>query len=105
MRFVARVISLIMLVVAVIAGIVDAIQSVAANRPVFTPLLDAWTETSPDTLELVTGLFSTYLPAWIWDLGILWVMSQPAAAVFLAMSLIFYLLGYRRTKPVRRISA
>ena len=39
MRFVARVFSLIFLVFAVIAGLVDAIQSVAADQPVFTPLM------------------------------------------------------------------
>jgi hypothetical protein len=105
MRFIARVVSLILLVIAVIAGLVDAIQSVAARRPVLTPLLDAWTQTSPDTLVLFADVFAAYLPSWIWDAGVLWVLAQPAFAVFLALSLLFYIAGYRRAKPAGRFAA
>jgi hypothetical protein len=51
MRFVARVLSLIFLVFAVLAGLVDAIQSVAASELVLTPLIEAWSAGSPDTLR------------------------------------------------------
>ncbi len=105
MRFVARTISLILLVIAVIAGLVDAIQSVAANRPVLTPLLDAWSATSPDTLALLGGVFEEHLPGWVWDPGALWVLAQPAFAVFLALAFLFYILGYRRAKPAGRFAA
>ncbi|WP_412050815.1 MULTISPECIES: hypothetical protein [unclassified Hoeflea] len=104
MRFVARVLSLLLLVVAVIAGLVDAIQSVAANRPVLTPLIEAWTATSPDTLALLSDLFADRLPGWAWDPAALWVLGQPAFAVFLALSLIFYLIGYRRPKAAGRFA-
>jgi len=105
MRFVARVVSMIFLVFAVIAGLVDAIQSVAAEQPILTPLMEAWSSNSPDTLALLEGLFQTHLPAWAWDPGALWVLAQPAIAVFLAVSLIFYLAGHRRTKPAGRFAA
>jgi hypothetical protein len=105
MRFVARVMSLILLVVAVIAGLVDAIQSVAAHRPVFTPLIEAWSEASPETLELVADLFAGHLPLWVWDPAAIWVLAQPAFAVFLGLSLLFYLIGYRRKKPAGRFAA
>lgn len=105
MRFVARVLSMMLLVVAVIAGLVDAIQSVAAQRTVLTPLIEAWILSSPATLELVSDLFTEHLPAWVWDPGALWLMSQPAFAVFLALSLLFYLAGYRRRKPAGRFAA
>ncbi|AKI02694.1 hypothetical protein IMCC20628_04015 [Hoeflea sp. IMCC20628] len=105
MRFIARVFSLIFLVFAVIAGMVDAIQSVAAGQPVLTPMIESWTANSPDTLALVAGMFDTYLPGWVWDPGAVWLLSQPAFAVFLLFSLIFYLIGYRRTKPAGRFAA
>ncbi|MEQ8481956.1 MAG: hypothetical protein RIC18_14970 [Hoeflea sp.] len=105
MRFVARVFSLVLLAIAVIAGVIDAIHSVAAHRPVLTPLLEAWTLASPVTLELVAGLFIDHLPAWVWDPGVLWVLAQPAFAVFLALSLLFWLIGYRRRKPAGRFAA
>jgi hypothetical protein len=105
MRFVARVMSLIFLVVAVIAGLVDAIQSVAAHKPIFTPLIQSWSEASPGTLELVADLFAGYLPLWVWDPAAIWVMAQPSVAVFLGLSLLFYLIGYRRKKPAGRFAA
>jgi hypothetical protein len=67
MRFVARVLSLIFLVFAVLAGLVDAIQSVAASELVLTPLIEAWSAGSPDTLDFVEGLVAEYLPGPAWD--------------------------------------
>lgn len=105
MRFVARVLSLIFLVLAVLAGLVDAIQSVAAGQLVLTPMIETWTFNSPDTLALLQGLVSQYLPAPAWDSGVRWVLNQPTLIVFLMFSLLFYLAGYRRTKPAGRFAA
>ena len=105
MRFVARVLSLIFLVFAVLAGLVDAIQSVAAGEPVLTPLIAIWTANSPDTLAFLLELRVRYLPAPAWDAGLQWALRQPASAVFLSISLLFYLAGYRRTKPAGRFAA
>lgn len=105
MRFIARVFSLVLLAVAVIAGVIDAIHSVAAHRPVLTPLFEVWTLASPMTLDLVADLFGDHLPAWVWDPGALWLLAQPAFAVFLALSLLFWLIGYRRRKPAGRFAA
>ena len=105
MRFVARLLSLILLVFAVLAGLVDTIQSVAAGRLVLTPLLEIWTVNSPDTLAFLQGLFAEYLPAMVWDVGVRWILDQPAFGVFLAFSLLFYLAGYRRIKPAGRFAA
>lgn len=105
MRFVVRVLSMIFLVFAVIAGLVDAIQSVAARQLVLTPLIEAWSSNSPDTLALFEELIATYLPSWVWDPGATWIMAQPAFAVFLVLSLIFYLAGHRRARPAGRFAA
>jgi len=105
MRFVARVLSLILLVFAVLTGLVDAIQSVAASQLVLTPLLETWTLNSPDTFAYLQDLFAQYLPAPVWDVGVSWVLEQPSCAVFLMFSLIFYLASYRRSKPAGRFAA
>ena len=105
MRFFARLLSLIFLVFAVLAGLVDAIQTVSAEQLVLTPLMDMWSLNSPDTLAFVQGLVLQYLPAWIWGSGVVPVLEQPASAVFLALSLLFYLAGYRRAKPAGRFAA
>jgi len=105
MRFVARVLSLILLVFAVLAGLVDAIQTVAAGEVVLTPLIETWSLNSPDTLDFVQDLFSRHLAPWVWDDGVVWVLAQPASAVFLVLSLLFYLAGYRRPNPAGRFAA
>jgi len=105
MRFFARVLSLIFLVLAVLAGLVDAIQSVAASQLVLTPLMDMWSLNSPDTLAFVQSLFSQYAPAQVWDTGVARVLEQPASAVFLVLSLLFYLAAYRRPKAAGRFAA
>ncbi|MEM5493378.1 hypothetical protein [Hoeflea sp. AS16] len=105
MRFVARVLSLILLVFAVLAGLVDAIQSVAAGELVLTPLIATWTANSPDTLAFLLDLQARYLQAAVWDTIVQWIMAQPACAVFLLFSLLFYLAGYRRTRPAGRFAA
>lgn len=105
MRFVLRLISLFFLVIAVITGVVDAIQTVAAGGFAPTILGEAWREFSPDTLALARSTVLHYTHPYLWDPIIQWVLSQPAAAVFLALSLIFYLLGHRRRKPAGRFAA
>ncbi|MDP2118863.1 MAG: hypothetical protein U1A06_15165 [Hoeflea sp.] len=105
MRFVARVASMVFLVFAVIAGLVDSIQSVAAGKLVLTALMDSWMANSPASLALVDNLFATYLPSWVWDIGVTWVLAQPAIAVFLVLSLLFHLAGHRRVKPAGRFAA
>ena len=67
MRFVLRIISLFFLVIAVIAGVVDAIQSVAAGAPDFTLLGVAWFQFSPDTLNLAQAVVQRHLHPFVWD--------------------------------------
>jgi len=105
MRFFVRALSLIFLVLAVLAGLVDAIQTVAASQLVLTPLIDMWNLNSPDTLAFVQSLFSQYAPAQVWDDGVVRVLEQPASAVFLVLSLLLYLATYRRPRPAGRFAA
>jgi hypothetical protein len=81
------------------------IRQAARGELVLTPLIEAWSAGSPDTLDFVEGLVAEYLPGPAWDTGLAWVLAQPASAVFLAVSLLFYLAGYRRAKPAGRFSA
>lgn len=105
MRILLRFISLMFLVVAVITGVVDAIQTVAADRLNLTVLGEAWYSFSPDSLNAAQAAVQRYVHPLLWDPVIQWVLLQPAAAVFLALSLVFYLLGYKRKKPAGRFAA
>jgi hypothetical protein len=55
-RFILRTVSLIALVIAVMAGTIDAIQSVSAAEPVLTPLAVAWSTASPETIAAISIL-------------------------------------------------
>ncbi len=105
MRFLLRVISMLALVVAVISGVVDAIKSVAASQIVITPLGADWYSLSPDTLNLTQAVVQRNVHPFIWDPIIQWILLQPTWAVFLVLSLLFYLIAWKRPRAAGRFSA
>ncbi|PZM16104.1 hypothetical protein [Rhizobium tubonense] len=105
MRFLLRFASLVSLVVATIAGTIDSIQSVAASAVVMTPMGDAWQDVSPATLQKLQSAVSFYLHPRLYTQGIEWLLSQPTFAVFLAISLIFWMLAYRKRQVAGRFTA
>ncbi|MDR6755281.1 hypothetical protein J2Y48_000554 [Mycoplana sp. BE70] len=104
-RFVFRLLSLITLAMAIMAATLDAIQSVAASEPVLTPLAVAWTAASPQSIAFVADTIMNRLSPLLWDPVALWVLSQPAAAVLLALSLLFWMVGYKRQPFAGRFTA
>jgi hypothetical protein len=104
-RFVLRFLSLITLVIAVMAGTIDAIQSVSASEPVLTPLAVAWSTASPDTIAVVADSIMHKLHPYAWDPAAMWVLSQPAFAVLLALALFLWMLAYKRPPIAGRFTA
>lgn len=97
MRFLLRLLSLLVLVLAVIAGVVDAVQSIAAERVVMTSLGVAWADVSATTLEALRGWLAAAAPPSA--IGALeFVLDQPASLALPALSLLLYILGYRRRR-------
>jgi hypothetical protein len=101
MRFLLRLFSLLVLVVAVISATVDAIQSVAADRLVMTPLGVAWRDVSPATLAALEEWLASALPGEIGVGALAVLVAQPATPVLLALSFVLFLLGYRRRRRPR----
>ena len=104
-RFILKLVSLVALVVAVMAGTIDAIQSVSASEPVLTPLAVAWSTASPETIALVADGIMRNLHPYAWDPAAMWVLSQPAFAVLLAVSLFFWVIAYKRPPVAGRFTA
>ena len=104
-RLILRALSLVALVIAVMAGTIDAIQSVSASEPVLTPLAVAWSTASPDTIALVADGIMRNLHPYAWDPAAMWVLSQPAFAVLLAVSLLLWVIAYRRPPAAGRFAA
>lgn len=105
MRFLLRFASLVALVVAVIAGTIDSIQSVAASAVVLTPMGDAWSDVSPSSLATVRSAISYYVHPRFYDMAMQWLLFQPAFAVFLVISLLLWMVAYKRSPLMGRFSA
>jgi hypothetical protein len=95
MLLVLRFASMVLLASAVIAGVIDSIQSVAANSVMITSLGNALFGLYPDVVLEAELYVQSHLSDFIWDDVIAWLLTQPAFAVFLCLALIFYLAAYR----------
>jgi len=105
MRLLLRAISLVALVLAIVTGALDTVKSVANAGLVFSPLGGLWYEISPDTLNLAQAVIQRNVHPYLWDPIVQWVLLQPAWTVFLALSLFFYVIAWRRPRPARRFAA
>ncbi|MBB4066480.1 hypothetical protein [Gellertiella hungarica] len=105
MRLVLRFASFLLLVAAVFAATLDTITSVADSGMSLTSLQMAWNTIDPQSLSRVeTGVLSAGLPASL-NGAIQWTLGQPAFAVALALSLLFWVAGYRRLPAAGRFAA
>jgi hypothetical protein len=101
MRFLVNLISLGLLILAVIAGGLDAIRSVAVESVHLTALRDAWAGASPQTLQWLEDLVSRHLgTGGLEALGA--VTRQPAFAVLAGLALLLYVIGFRGNVRHRR---
>lgn len=105
MRFLFRLAAFAVLVVAVLAGTVDSIQSVSASSVMLTDARTAWTSVSPATFEGARFLTERYLHPAVWDYGAVWLLAQPAFAVLLGLALILWMIGYKRRPAAGRFAA
>jgi len=105
MRFLLRLSSLVALAVAVIAGTIDSIQSVAASAVVMTPMGDAWQDVSPTSLSALQSAIAYYIHPRFYALIFQWLMLQPAFGVFLVLSLLLWMGGYKKPPVAGRFTA
>ena len=105
MRFLLRFLSLIFLVAAVISGIIDSIQSVASEAVVVTPFGAAIFSINPEILAAAEVWSLTNLPAWVWNIFAEWTLLQPAFAVFLFLSFLFWAVAFKRESAAGRFAA
>lgn len=94
-----RLLSVVALIAALLAGTVDAIRSVSESAVVLTPLGIAVASISTSGLELVEGLERLDGHLALLQPGVRWFLQQPAFAVFLILALLSWMAGYR---PARR---
>lgn len=104
MRLLLRFLSLLFLAAAVIVGVIDSIQSVAAETIALTPLGAALFSINPQILAATEAYFRAHVSARVWDTAVEWILLQPAFVIFLALSLALWLIAYKR-EPAGRFAA
>ena len=105
MRFLLRFLSLLFLVAATIAGVLDSIQSVASETVVVMPFGAAIFSVNPDILAAAETYSLAHLPPYVWNGFAEWLLLQPAFAVFLSLSFLFWVLAYKREPAAGRFTA
>jgi len=96
-----RLLSMVLLSVAVIMAVLDATRSIAAGSLVTTPLGAPWKALSADTLRQFEDLVKANLPDLLWDPVALALLGLPGFAVFAALALLVALAGRRRERRTR----
>jgi hypothetical protein len=104
-KFAFRLLSLVALVIAVGSATMDSIDSVASSEVVVTSLATAWTEMSPASLLEAEQAAEQNLHPLLWQVLREWLLPQPAFATFLMLSLLFWMIGYRRQHHAGRFAA
>lgn len=105
MKSIFRLISFLCLAAAVGVGVYDSIRSVSTSSVDLLSTRDVWFQYFPSSLAMVQAGFDHYIhpEAWRWlENGLSMV---PAFAVFLALSLLFWMAGYSKRRALGRFSA
>jgi hypothetical protein len=98
-RFVLRLLGVLLFAGAFVAVVIDGTRSIAAGRFLPTSLQTAITLFSPDTVgEIETRM--THVGAWNWEPATLWLLAQPAFVVLGIAGLILLLLGHQKARPL-----
>ncbi|MEI3854257.1 MULTISPECIES: hypothetical protein [Ensifer] len=105
MRFLLRLASAVVLFAAVLAGAVDAIQSVAASELVMTSLGDDLEALGADTASWIQFVQRSDTAQTIWHAVLHWLLMQPAFAVLALLSLILWMVGYKKRPAAGRFAA
>jgi len=66
---------------------------------------DAWNDVSPSSLASLRSTIAYYVHPRFYDLAMQWLLFQPAFAVFLVISLLLWVIAYKRQPAAGRFSA
>lgn len=102
MRILFRLFSLTFLIAAIIAGVLDAVHSVASGEMIFEDFGAAWASFHNASFTAFEAFARSNLHPNIWDPGMEWILVQPTIAVCLALSFVFYIIAYKHVRPEER---
>ena len=104
-RLAFRMMSLLFLCVGTVAAAVDTIASVSASRVILTPLQSVWTDVSPASLLKLQEMLEMRFGSAAWSTVHDTLLPQPTFAVLFALSLVFWMVGYKKPSLAGRFTA
>jgi hypothetical protein len=104
LSFMARVIGLFLLVLALITAVMDITRSIGASKMVLTPLGEAWSKIGEASLGAAQVSVETYIHPLVWDPVIVWVLLWPSWLIFAILAFVFMALGRRRRRKLGRFT-
>ncbi|MEJ1157395.1 hypothetical protein [Prosthecomicrobium sp. N25] len=96
--FLIRTVGLWMVAAGVASIVVDGMKSIAAGRPVLTPLRRTWSDLAPASLQAAEAAVGKYTHPLVWDTLAQFVLLLPTWAVLLVIGSMLVALGSRRKR-------
>ncbi|WP_119419955.1 hypothetical protein [Desertibaculum subflavum] len=93
MRFVVRIVGLLLVAAAVIVAGIEMARSFGAGKWAVIPLGKLWYDLSPGSLNLTQALIQRYLAPQIWEPGVVTVLTWPAWGVLGGLGLVLLILA------------
>lgn len=90
---------------ALIAAVIDSARSIAASSLSLTSFAELWGSYAPASLGRVQDSAPAFLGAGLWSTVSNFVLAMPAAAVLMALAILFYALGYKREHSYGRFAS
>ena len=98
-RFLFRLLGLLILAGAFVALLYDGTKSIAGSRIYLTKLGDTWNALHSTSLQLLQPAIERHLAEWLWDPVVLSVLTAPTWAVLGVLGVILLILG-RKKEPL-----
>ena len=105
MKAFLRFLSFLFLVAAVFLGVLDSIRSVSTSSVNITGILSVWNYLLPASRTMAEAAMAHYIHPEAWRFIENALLAVPASAFFLVVSLFCWMVGYRKHKTMRRLSA
>ncbi len=98
LSFLARVIGLFFLAIALATAVMDITRSIGASKLVFTQLGAAWSDIHLTSLQSAQGAIQGYIHPLLWDPAIQWLLLWPTWLIFGVLAFLLLALGRRRRR-------
>jgi len=97
LHFISRTLGIWLIAAAVVAGVVDGMRSIATMHIILTSSGQFWAIVSPGSLASAQASLHRLSPN-LWNSAVTPVLQLPIWGVFLALGILFMVLGIRRRR-------